>query len=294
MTTTSTTWNVHIAHRVHGFMPDDIDGVAIALEQWDAAASLLDGVLHVDLSLSASDPAAAVQQALLEVAASAGDGAMLLAVEVRTDEALAAELDRPQIPDLAGGKEVAELLGVSKQRLHQLTGREDFPNPILRLASGPVWLVESIRAFERGWSRRPGRPSLAAAALAVSTTSDAYRVQDDDVTLIGVQSLDSTWSTTEKDEPRDPGLAAATRERTLSKSNDNDRHVVKRDDGWAVVKEDAKRASAVVSTQKEAINRAREIVDRAGGGELTIHGKDGKIRAKDTIVKGNDPRDIPG
>jgi hypothetical protein len=35
---------------------------------------------------------------MLEVAASAGDGAMLLAVEVRTDEALAAELDRRRSP----------------------------------------------------------------------------------------------------------------------------------------------------------------------------------------------------
>lgn len=79
-----------------------------------------------------------------------------------------------------------------------------------------------------------------------------------------------------------------------NKGNNNDRHVVKRDDGWAVVKEDGKRASAVAATQKEAIDRGREIVDRAGGGELNIHGVDGKIRAKDTIGKGNDPRDIPG
>jgi ABC-type branched-subunit amino acid transport system ATPase component len=32
----------------------------------------------------------------------------------------------------------------------------------------------------------------------------------------------------------------------------------------------------------------------AGGGELNIHGRDGQIRAKDTIAPGNDPRNIRG
>ena len=80
----------------------------------------------------------------------------------------------------------------------------------------------------------------------------------------------------------------------MGKGNDNDRHVVQRDDGWAVVKEDHKRASAVEPTQKEAQARAREIIHNAGGGELVTHGEDGKIRAKDTIAPGNDPRGSKG
>lgn len=77
-------------------------------------------------------------------------------------------------------------------------------------------------------------------------------------------------------------------------SNPNNRHVVKRDDGWAVVAPEAKRASAVTGTQKEAIDRAKIIVGNAGGGEVSIHGADGKIRAADTVKPGNDPRDIKG
>ena len=80
----------------------------------------------------------------------------------------------------------------------------------------------------------------------------------------------------------------------MGKGNDNDRHVVKRDDGWAVVKEGHERASAVTQTQAEAINRAREIIHNAGGGELVIHGENNKIRAKDTIAPGNDPRTSKG
>lgn len=77
-------------------------------------------------------------------------------------------------------------------------------------------------------------------------------------------------------------------------SNPNNRHVVKREDGWAVVAPEAKRASAVTGTQKEAIDRAKTIVGKAGGGEVSIHGADGKIRAADTVKPGNDPRDIKG
>lgn len=78
-------------------------------------------------------------------------------------------------------------------------------------------------------------------------------------------------------------------------SNDNKRHVVPNPDrGWDVVKPGAARASSHHDTQADAISRARDIIGNAGGGELNIHGRDGAIRAKDTIPKGNDPRNIRG
>jgi len=63
--------------------------------------------------------------------------------------------------------------------------------------------------------------------------------------------------------------------------------------GWDVTGA-AKGKSAHTRTQAEAIDRAKQIVERAGGGEVTIHGRDGKIREKDTVDPGNDPRNIPG
>lgn len=73
-------------------------------------------------------------------------------------------------------------------------------------------------------------------------------------------------------------------------SNDNRRHVVPNaDGGWDVVKPDGQRASAHTNTQADAISRAREIVGNAGGGEVTIHGRDGQIRDSDTVYPGNDP-----
>lgn len=63
-------------------------------------------------------------------------------------------------------------------------------------------------------------------------------------------------------------------------------HVVKHDDGWAVKKEGNNRASSVHPTQHQAIDAGRDaaITERS---ELVIHGRDGKIRDKDSF--GNDP-----
>lgn len=59
--------------------------------------------------------------------------------------------------------------------------------------------------------------------------------------------------------------------------------------GWDVEKPGASRASAHYGTQADAIDRARQILGNDGGGELRVHGRDGKIRDSDTIAPGNDP-----
>lgn len=73
-------------------------------------------------------------------------------------------------------------------------------------------------------------------------------------------------------------------------SNANRRSVVPNPGGgWDVTKPGGSRASAHTDTQAEAISRAREIVTNAGGGEVQIHGRNGRIRDSDTIAPGNDP-----
>jgi Uncharacterized protein conserved in bacteria (DUF2188) len=65
----------------------------------------------------------------------------------------------------------------------------------------------------------------------------------------------------------------------MGKGNDNDRYVVPRPEGWAVEKEDHRRASALEPTQKAAIERAKEITGNLGGGEVRVQGRDAKFRA---------------
>jgi len=63
-------------------------------------------------------------------------------------------------------------------------------------------------------------------------------------------------------------------------------HVVKKDDHWSVEREHSSRASKNTSTQKEAIERAIELAKNSNS-EVIIHGKDGKIRERNSF--GNDP-----
>ncbi|MEO6536184.1 MAG: DUF2188 domain-containing protein [Candidatus Paceibacterota bacterium] len=59
---------------------------------------------------------------------------------------------------------------------------------------------------------------------------------------------------------------------------------------WRVVKDNASRASATASTQKEAEKIAKQITHNAGGGEVRIHKPNGgPIRDSDTVKPGNDP-----
>jgi hypothetical protein len=73
----------------------------------------------------------------------------------------------------------------------------------------------------------------------------------------------------------------------------NDRIVYQRDDGsWVNKRVQGERASGIHTTQGDAAAQAKEQIHNAGGGELIIKGRDGKIRSKDTITPGNDPRSI--
>ena len=68
-------------------------------------------------------------------------------------------------------------------------------------------------------------------------------------------------------------------------------HVVPKDGGWAIKGAGSKRATKVFPTQREAIKEGREIARRQGS-ELLIHGRDGRIREKNTF--GKDPHPPKG
>lgn len=74
-------------------------------------------------------------------------------------------------------------------------------------------------------------------------------------------------------------------------SKDRDRSVFQRPDGstWVNQRNDAERASSNHDTQRDAIDAATTMLGNQGGGELTVMGRNGRIRSKDTIAPGNDP-----
>ncbi len=65
-------------------------------------------------------------------------------------------------------------------------------------------------------------------------------------------------------------------------------HVVPLGNGWAVISEGSKRVAEITGTQRDAITVAREIAKNSRA-ELVIHGRDGRIRDKDSYRKYPNP-----
>jgi len=84
-------------------------------------------------------------------------------LEVQTIRYLDLSLEQPA-ETFAGAAEVAELFGVSRQRVHELRRKRGFPAPAAELAAGPVWRVSTLQRFLAEWERKPGRPRTSARA----------------------------------------------------------------------------------------------------------------------------------
>ncbi len=67
------------------------------------------------------------------------------------------------------------------------------------------------------------------------------------------------------------------------------KHVVKAGTGWEVKTEGKKQATSTHKTQAAAEARAKKDLASKGGGEVVLHGRDGRIRDKDTVPPAKDP-----
>ncbi len=58
--------------------------------------------------------------------------------------------------DVVGVPEIAEMLGVSRQRVYQLMETyDDFPDPIATLAVGRIWSRAAVEEWNRMYGERP-------------------------------------------------------------------------------------------------------------------------------------------
>lgn len=106
----------------------------------------------------AGDDIASASKAAIKTASRFGT---VVGLEVITTDEADRRLEQPAFPPLAGIREVAELLGVSRQRASELQTRPGFPAPVALLAAGPVWRVGDLSSFAETWERKPGRPRKA-------------------------------------------------------------------------------------------------------------------------------------
>jgi hypothetical protein len=136
------------------------------------------------LSVEAGDAGEAHSKAVglaVELAAKAGIGEhRVVLTEVALAEVHDAALERSNFPAIVGAGEVIDILGVSKQRLHQLRNDGRFPLPMLELKSGPLWMRPAIdRWAEVEWKRTPGRVKSSPVDVANGHIDRIHEIDDE-------------------------------------------------------------------------------------------------------------------
>lgn len=115
--------------------------------------------LSTTLTVTAGSIPAAAQIAIdIIMALAPGE---VIAIEVMTTVEADRRLDEPPFAELVGIAEVADMLGVTRQRASALQGRDGFPAPVAKLRAGPVWRRGDLQRFADRWTRQPGRPAKA-------------------------------------------------------------------------------------------------------------------------------------
>lgn len=143
----------------------DLDPDMAEMDDWEQQLADIDAVVGrvpgrgVEVTLYAENLGVdgAVRFARKRVAAVVASDP--IGIEVITEDEHLRRADSPTVPELMSAAEIADELGVSRQRVHQLRAAAAFPAPLADLRGGAVWDARAIRKFASGWERKPGRPS---------------------------------------------------------------------------------------------------------------------------------------
>lgn len=140
---------------------DAIEDLLHVLAEAAPAVSVGSSGLELRFNFFAARPEEAIRIAgdrTNEVLAKVGlDSLEITRIELTTAERLDRSLEEPNMPPLLGVAELADLIGVSRQRASELARTAVFPSPMATLAAGPVWAEPTILRFVETWQRRPGR-----------------------------------------------------------------------------------------------------------------------------------------
>jgi hypothetical protein len=152
-----TEWTVTVAVADHGESPETMIDWEDRLRDFDASiARNRRGQLTFRLHMATDD--------LLKATSVAHDaiveriGRIPVEIETVTEQEFYRRADEPTMPELMSAADIAEELGVKRQRVHQLRHTAAFPAPLAELGGGAVWDAAAVRHFAKNWSRKPGRP----------------------------------------------------------------------------------------------------------------------------------------
>ncbi|WP_372412564.1 hypothetical protein [Streptomyces luteireticuli] len=158
---TGSGWSVYlefdardVPDEVHDRLLEDLAGLHVApttAPNGNFAVLLTLDAANCDEAFAAARSAA--QASLTEAFGPCG----LVGFEVLTE---AEFIERESVPELVGRQEIAEMLGVSPQRVTQIMETplfQKYAKPVAALRTGAVFRAKDIRAFLRNWDRRPGK-----------------------------------------------------------------------------------------------------------------------------------------
>jgi hypothetical protein len=168
-----TAWSVSVAMTAPDSVPDDTgdrrDGdpaevtrFAVLLASHHGAGGFDLRRLDATVSVEADTALAAIRQGTAVVTRAAQRCGLrdwtVTAAEVITEKELQERLAKPQLPALAGVKEVMAIVKLSRQRVDVLRRTPGFPEPLATLAAGPVWDQGVIEHWVSQRDPRPGWP----------------------------------------------------------------------------------------------------------------------------------------
>ncbi|MGH3677186.1 MAG: hypothetical protein ACRDU5_15885 [Mycobacterium sp.] len=137
--------------------PETMIEWAELLQDFDAStARPRQGQVTLHLYLNAGDPLKATcvaYDAVVERLARTPVG-----IDTITEAEYYHRAEEPTMPELMSAAEIADELGVSRQRVHKLRSMAAFPLPLAELRGGAVWDATAVRKFAKNWKRKPGRP----------------------------------------------------------------------------------------------------------------------------------------
>ncbi|WP_244602426.1 hypothetical protein [Mycolicibacterium sp. NCC-Tsukiji] len=110
-----------------------------------------------------------------------------IGVEAVTAAVYAQRAEAPTMPELMSAAEIAEELGVTGQRVHQLRNTRGFRRRWPTFGAVLCGDAAAVRKFDREWSRKPGRPSNVHWEVKFSQPDPANPGKWQDV-LVGQQS----------------------------------------------------------------------------------------------------------
>src|SRR5881397_2705980 len=132
-------WIVRVeAESGDNFGEPEAESIIDALAPHVPAVSYGHGSITVRFNVEAGSAREAVDRAL-DAFGTACPAMEVFRIEAQTVQGLEQELGMADRPELIGVAELAELLGVSKQRASELARGAGFPAPLAVLAAGPVW-----------------------------------------------------------------------------------------------------------------------------------------------------------